>query len=155
MHQRLGTKEGEKDIYRMARIRERKTRDINQINCNTPDTPGICPDTPDPSGLIYPALFSLSLISLPLLLELSRAELASAGAPAISSRRPSIPSARTSTTSSHTSSTPPHASLELYPTGIGPPSLATMGVSPELRPFASIRSFGPPPPKSTAQRDSW
>ncbi|GJM96827.1 hypothetical protein PR202_ga13695 [Eleusine coracana subsp. coracana] len=26
---RLGTKEGEKDIYRMARIRERKTRDIN------------------------------------------------------------------------------------------------------------------------------
>jgi hypothetical protein len=29
----LGTKEGEKDIYRMARIHERKTRDINQINC--------------------------------------------------------------------------------------------------------------------------
>ncbi|GJM95223.1 hypothetical protein PR202_ga11933 [Eleusine coracana subsp. coracana] len=29
----LGTKEGEKDIYRMARIRERKTRDINQIKC--------------------------------------------------------------------------------------------------------------------------
>ncbi|GJN13130.1 hypothetical protein PR202_ga31467 [Eleusine coracana subsp. coracana] len=28
---RLGTKEGEKDIYRMARIREQKTRDINQI----------------------------------------------------------------------------------------------------------------------------
>ncbi|GJN24924.1 hypothetical protein PR202_gb12702 [Eleusine coracana subsp. coracana] len=26
-------KEGEKDIYRMARIRERKTRDINQIKC--------------------------------------------------------------------------------------------------------------------------
>ena len=33
MYQRLGTKEGEKDIYRMARIRERKTRDINQIKC--------------------------------------------------------------------------------------------------------------------------
>ena len=31
LHQRLGTKEGEKDIYRMARIREQKTRDINQI----------------------------------------------------------------------------------------------------------------------------
>ncbi|GJN14190.1 hypothetical protein PR202_gb00981 [Eleusine coracana subsp. coracana] len=31
LYQRLGTKEGEKDIYRMARIRERKTRDINQI----------------------------------------------------------------------------------------------------------------------------
>ena len=30
---RLGTKEGEKNIYRMARIRERKTRDINQIKC--------------------------------------------------------------------------------------------------------------------------
>ncbi|GJN25133.1 hypothetical protein PR202_gb12923 [Eleusine coracana subsp. coracana] len=33
MEERLGTKEGEKDIYRMARIRERKTRDINQIKC--------------------------------------------------------------------------------------------------------------------------
>jgi hypothetical protein len=31
LYQRLGTKEGEKDIYRMARIHERKTRDINQI----------------------------------------------------------------------------------------------------------------------------
>ena len=29
----LGMKEGEKDIYRMARICERKTRDINQIKC--------------------------------------------------------------------------------------------------------------------------
>ena len=33
LYQRLGTEEGEKDIYRMARIRERKTRDINQIKC--------------------------------------------------------------------------------------------------------------------------
>ena len=33
LYQRLGTKEGEKDIYRMARIRERKTRNINQIKC--------------------------------------------------------------------------------------------------------------------------
>ncbi|KAG2560585.1 hypothetical protein PVAP13_8KG079668 [Panicum virgatum] len=33
LYQRLGTKEGENDIYRMARIRERKTRDINQIKC--------------------------------------------------------------------------------------------------------------------------
>ena len=31
LYQRLGMKEGEKDIYRMSRIRERKTRDINQI----------------------------------------------------------------------------------------------------------------------------
>ena len=33
LYQRLGTKEGEKDIYRMTRIRERKTRGINQIKC--------------------------------------------------------------------------------------------------------------------------
>ena len=33
LYQRLGMKEGEKDIYRMARIRERKTMDINQIKC--------------------------------------------------------------------------------------------------------------------------
>jgi hypothetical protein len=33
LYQRLGTKEGEKDIYRIARTRERKTRDINQIKC--------------------------------------------------------------------------------------------------------------------------
>ena len=33
LYQRLGMKEGENDIYRMARIRERKTRDISQIKC--------------------------------------------------------------------------------------------------------------------------
>ena len=33
LYQRLGTKEEEKDIYRMAMIRERKTQDINQIKC--------------------------------------------------------------------------------------------------------------------------
>jgi hypothetical protein len=33
LYQRLDTKEGEKDIYRIARIHERKTRDINQIKC--------------------------------------------------------------------------------------------------------------------------
>jgi hypothetical protein len=33
LYQRLGTKEGEKDIFRLARIRERKTRDINHIKC--------------------------------------------------------------------------------------------------------------------------
>ena len=33
LYQRLGTKEGEKDIYKMSRIREWKTRDINQIKC--------------------------------------------------------------------------------------------------------------------------
>ena len=33
LYQQLGTKEGEKDIYRMTRIREWKTRGINQIKC--------------------------------------------------------------------------------------------------------------------------
>jgi hypothetical protein len=31
LYQRLGMKEGEKDIYRMAKSRERKTRDIIQV----------------------------------------------------------------------------------------------------------------------------
>jgi predicted ribosome quality control (RQC) complex YloA/Tae2 family protein len=33
LYQRLGTKEGEKDIYRMAKSRERKTRYIIQVKC--------------------------------------------------------------------------------------------------------------------------
>jgi hypothetical protein len=33
LYQRLGTKEGEKDIYRMAKSRERKMRDIIQVKC--------------------------------------------------------------------------------------------------------------------------
>jgi hypothetical protein len=33
LYQRLGTKEWEKDIYRMAKSRERKTRDIIQVKC--------------------------------------------------------------------------------------------------------------------------
>jgi hypothetical protein len=31
LYQRLGTKKGEKDIYRMAKSRERKTRNIIQV----------------------------------------------------------------------------------------------------------------------------
>uniref|UniRef100_A0A0A9CZY4 Uncharacterized protein n=1 Tax=Arundo donax TaxID=35708 RepID=A0A0A9CZY4_ARUDO len=31
LYQRLNTKEGESDIYKMAKIRERKTRDVNQV----------------------------------------------------------------------------------------------------------------------------
>jgi hypothetical protein len=38
LHQRLGTKEGEKDIYRMAKSRERKTRDIIQVKCIKDET---------------------------------------------------------------------------------------------------------------------
>jgi hypothetical protein len=38
LYQRLGTKEREKDIYRIARTRERKTRDINQIKCIKDET---------------------------------------------------------------------------------------------------------------------
>jgi hypothetical protein len=33
LYQRLGKKEGENDIYRMAKSRERKTRDIIQVKC--------------------------------------------------------------------------------------------------------------------------
>jgi hypothetical protein len=33
LYQRLGTKEGEKDIYRMTKRRERKTSDIIQVKC--------------------------------------------------------------------------------------------------------------------------
>jgi hypothetical protein len=33
LYQRLCTKEGEKDIYRMAKSRGRKTRDIIQVKC--------------------------------------------------------------------------------------------------------------------------
>ena len=32
LYQHLGTK-GEKDIYRMARVREKKTKDFNQVKC--------------------------------------------------------------------------------------------------------------------------
>jgi hypothetical protein len=33
LYRRLSAKEGEKDVYKMARIRERKTRDLNQVKC--------------------------------------------------------------------------------------------------------------------------
>jgi hypothetical protein len=33
LYQRLGTKEGEKNIYRMTKSRERKTRDIIHVKC--------------------------------------------------------------------------------------------------------------------------
>jgi hypothetical protein len=33
LYQQLGTKEGEEDIYRMAKSRERKMRDIIQVKC--------------------------------------------------------------------------------------------------------------------------
>jgi hypothetical protein len=38
LYQWLGTKEGEKDIYRMAKSRERKTRDIIQVKCIKDET---------------------------------------------------------------------------------------------------------------------
>jgi CDP-diacylglycerol pyrophosphatase len=38
LYQRLGTKEGENDIYRMAKSRERKMRDIIQIKCIKDET---------------------------------------------------------------------------------------------------------------------
>jgi hypothetical protein len=33
LYQCLNTKEGEKNIYRMARARDRKTRDLSQVKC--------------------------------------------------------------------------------------------------------------------------
>ena len=33
LYQHLSMKEGEKDIYRMARAHDRKTRDFNQVKC--------------------------------------------------------------------------------------------------------------------------
>jgi hypothetical protein len=38
LYQRLGTKEGKKDIYRMAKSRKRKTRDIIQVKCIKDET---------------------------------------------------------------------------------------------------------------------
>jgi hypothetical protein len=38
LYQRLGMKEGEKEIYRMAKSRERKTRDIIQVKCIKDET---------------------------------------------------------------------------------------------------------------------
>jgi hypothetical protein len=33
MYRKLDTKEGENDVYKMAKLRERKTRDFNQVKC--------------------------------------------------------------------------------------------------------------------------
>jgi hypothetical protein len=38
LYQRLGTKKGEKDIYRMAKSSERKMRDIIQVKCIKDET---------------------------------------------------------------------------------------------------------------------
>jgi hypothetical protein len=38
LYQQLGTKEGEKGIYRMAKSRERKARDIIQVKCIKDET---------------------------------------------------------------------------------------------------------------------
>jgi hypothetical protein len=33
LYRKLDTKEGENDVYKMAKLRERKTRDFHQIKC--------------------------------------------------------------------------------------------------------------------------
>jgi hypothetical protein len=38
LYQRLSKKEKEKDIYRTARVHERKTRDLNQVKCIKDET---------------------------------------------------------------------------------------------------------------------
>ncbi|VAH04446.1 unnamed protein product [Triticum turgidum subsp. durum] len=42
LYQRLGMKEGERDIYKMAKIRERKTRDIGQVKCVKDEAANSC-----------------------------------------------------------------------------------------------------------------
>jgi hypothetical protein len=38
LYQQLGTKQGEKDIYKMVKSRERKTRDNIQVKCIMDET---------------------------------------------------------------------------------------------------------------------
>ncbi|KAJ3706103.1 hypothetical protein LUZ61_009808 [Rhynchospora tenuis] len=38
LYQKLNTKEGEKDVYKIARNRDRKTRDLNQVKCIKDET---------------------------------------------------------------------------------------------------------------------
>ncbi|KAJ1702349.1 hypothetical protein LUZ63_002128 [Rhynchospora breviuscula] len=38
LYQKLSTKEGEKDIYKIAKLRDRKTRDLNQVKCIKDET---------------------------------------------------------------------------------------------------------------------
>jgi hypothetical protein len=33
LYRKLDTKEGENDVYKMAKLQERKTRDFNQVKC--------------------------------------------------------------------------------------------------------------------------
>jgi hypothetical protein len=38
LYRKLDTKEGENDIYNMTKLRERKTRDFNQVKCIKDET---------------------------------------------------------------------------------------------------------------------
>ncbi|KAJ4744373.1 Retrovirus-related Pol polyprotein from type-1 retrotransposable element R2 [Rhynchospora pubera] len=38
LYQKLSTKEGEKDVYKIAKFRDRKTRDLNQVKCIKDET---------------------------------------------------------------------------------------------------------------------
>jgi hypothetical protein len=38
LDRKLDTKEGENDVYKMAKLRERKTRDFNQVKCIKDET---------------------------------------------------------------------------------------------------------------------
>ncbi|KAJ4809245.1 hypothetical protein LUZ62_021811 [Rhynchospora pubera] len=38
LYQKLSTKEGEKDVYKIAKLRDRKTRDLNQVKCIKDET---------------------------------------------------------------------------------------------------------------------
>jgi hypothetical protein len=38
LYQKLDTKEGENDVYKMTKLRERKIRDFNQVKCIKDET---------------------------------------------------------------------------------------------------------------------
>ena len=38
LYQKLSTKEGEKNVYKMATLRERRTRDFTQVKCIKDET---------------------------------------------------------------------------------------------------------------------
>jgi hypothetical protein len=38
LYRKLDTKEGENDVYKMAKLRERKTRDFHQVKCIKDET---------------------------------------------------------------------------------------------------------------------
>jgi len=128
--------------------------------CNTPDTPGMCPDTPDrprlypiPSCLLPSSSLSFSSrFSFQPELELSpRTHRPGHLRPSFVHFLPREPPQPCSAPPPHLHE--PCSSLLRRESTALPPT--AMGAPPELRHFASIRFSGPPPTKSTMRMDSW